>query len=151
MLGVQYSWVCQKHATLNRTSSIEQLSTMVLLRYVFIIIGRGLILSDFFFTNVYKPNWLNKYLANYKYKFLKQNLLNKYQFTWDSHIFMDSGISISVPYQIDVVKWYGFSLDFCHLFDIDFFYQQIRILEDGNDIYSIFYFLHISKKLSQQI
>ena len=40
------------------------------------------------------------------------------------------------------------AIDFFHLFDIDFFYQQIVILEDGNNIYLTFYFLHISKNIS---
>ena len=39
------------------------------------------------------------------------------------------------------------AIDFFHLFDIDFFYQQIMILEDGNNIYSVFYFLHITKNM----
>ena len=38
------------------------------------------------------------------------------------------------------------ALDFFHLFDIDFFYQQNMILEDGNNIYSIFDIFQISKK-----
>ena len=32
-----------------------------------------------------------------------------------------------------------------YLILIFFIYQQIMILEDGNNIYSIFYFLHIQK------
>ena len=52
-----------------------------------------------------------------------------------SHISRESGISKSVPYQIDVVKCYGVSYGFFHLFDIDFsLYQQIMILEDGTFI-----------------
>ena len=38
------------------------------------------------------------------------------------------------------------AIDFIYLFDIDFFKQQIMILEDGNDVYLIFDFLHIFKK-----
>ena len=37
-----------------------------------------------------------------------------------THIYMESFISISVPYQIDVAKWYGFIYRFFHLFDINF-------------------------------
>ena len=55
---------------------------------------------------------------------------------------MESGINISVPYQIDIVKWYGFSYRFFW-----FIYQQIMILEDGNNIYSKLFFLHISINL----
>ena len=55
-----------------------------------------------------------------------------------------SGVNILTPYQIDIVKgcffcngniisiWYWF-----------FFYQLIMLLEDGNIIYMIFYFLHV--------
>ena len=39
------------------------------------------------------------------------------------------------------------AIDFFHLLDIDFFYQQIMILEDGNNIYSIFYFCTLQKKI----
>ena len=70
-----------------------------------------------------------------------------FKLMWVSHISMESGLCISVPYQIDV-KWYGFSYRFfSFIWYWFFFYQQILILEDGN-IYSIFYSLHISKKLS---
>ena len=41
-----------------------------------------------------------------------------------SHISMESGISISVPYHIDVVKLYGFSYRYFHLFDNDFLFTN---------------------------
>ena len=40
--------------------------------------------------------------------------------------------------------WSDMVLAIDFLFDID--YQQIMILEDGNNIYLILYFLHIFKK-----
>ena len=62
---------------------------------------------------------------------------------------MESEINVSVPYQIDVVKWYGFSYRyFSFIWYWFFFYQQIVISQDGNNIYLIFYFFHISKNVS---
>ena len=46
--------------------------------------------------------------------------LNKYQINMGFCISMESGITISVPYQIDVVKWCSFSYRFFHLFYIHF-------------------------------
>ena len=52
--------------------------------------------------------------------------------TWVSHIFMDSGISISVPYQRDVVRWYGFSYGkIIFIWCWFFVYQLFMNMKDG--------------------
>ena len=63
------------------------------------------------------------------------------QFVW-------SGMNILAPYQIDIVKWSGFSNGKIILIWYWFFFlKQIMILENGNNIYLIFvYFLLIIKK-----
>ena len=78
------------------------------------------------------------------------DIINKWQIniklTWVSHISMESWICISVQYQIDVVKWYGFSYRFLSfIWYWFFFYQQFMILEDGNIIHSIYFFSHFKK------
>ena len=63
---------------------------------------------------------------------------------------MESGIRISVPYQIDVEKCDGFTCRFFFFIWYWFlFYQQIMVLKDGNRIYLIFYFFtHLQKNCS---
>ena len=78
-------------------------------------------------------------------------LINK-KLTLVSHISIESWISISVPYELDVVKWYGFSCRFfLFIWYWFFFYQQMMILESINNIYLKFYFLHIFKKNALKI
>ena len=43
------------------------------------------------------------------------------------------------------------AIDFLFIWYWFFFYQQIMILEYGNNIYFIFYFLHILKKIILKI
>ena len=70
--------------------------------------------------------------------------LNKYQINMGFSHFHEivnlSGVNILALWK-DVVS----SMGKLQSFDIDFFYQIMMILEDGNNIYLIFYLLHILK------
>ena len=65
------------------------------------------------------------------------HLLNKYQINLVSHFSMESEMSISVPYQIDV-KWYGFGYRFFFICYWFYFYQQIMKTD-------ILFFTHFQK------
>ena len=54
-----------------------------------------------------------------------------------------SRMCILAPHQIDIVKGCGFCNSTIILIWYWFFYQLIMILEDENNIYLIFYFLHV--------
>ena len=61
----------------------------------------------------------------------------------DKHICTISNICCEVIYMV-------LPIDICHLFDTDFFNQQTTILEDGKNIYSLF-FAHLKKSILKNL
>ena len=82
--------------------------------------------------------------------------LNKYQINMSFLYFHElrilSGMNILSPYQIDIVKRCGFyNMEIILIWCWYLFCLLIVVLEDGNNIYLIWYFLYILKKLFKKI